>query len=315
MDKESIQDLLSELGVSRNTMRIINGWVSAPCPLAPWRHDRGTDRSPSFGVKIQSNGPSNFNCFTCHQRGSLSRLIKEIGRRTGTDLSGLITDTDREELLGGDMPEWGRRTKHTPALGDPVNENVLFAYEAAVGHPYLRARGVPDSIIVQFGLLYDPDDRGVPRILAPVRHVDGKLYGFLGRATTEAQPKVRDYFGLPKRSLVFGMDKVATAPNRRVVLTEGVFDALRVCQHGYKGVAALHSNLTDEQAKILRNNAESVVIMFDNDKAGSLGAKIVTEKLRGYLPLFRVKYPEGVNDPDELTAEEMDRMLRKARMV
>ena len=36
-------------------------WIVAPCPLAPWKHDSGTDSNPSFAIKT---GPEDaFNCF------------------------------------------------------------------------------------------------------------------------------------------------------------------------------------------------------------------------------------------------------------
>lgn len=316
MDKGSIMELLREIGADKGAGEI-SGWVSAPCPLAPWRHERRVDRHPSFGIKIDDDGPSRFNCFTCHQHGSLTELLKEISEHTGTDFTGLITNVDKEELLGSDLPEWGQRKLRTnkPKLGEPVDEDILFAYESAKGNPYLKSRGISDSIVERFQLMYDPDNRGVPRVLVPIRHTDGSLYGFLGRATNDGIPKVRDYLGLPKRQLLFGAHEVVGQGYDRIVVVEGVFDALRIWQYGFPAVAVMHSTLTAEQTRTLTDIAQSVLLLYDNDKAGREGRSHAANKLKKYMPCFKAKYPTGVNDPDELTRIEFHEMLAHQRLI
>lgn len=293
----------------------INGWVSSSCPLAPWRHERRVDRNPSFGIKIDPEGPSYFNCFTCHQHGSLPKLLKEISENTGSDFTHLISSVDKEELLGKDLDEWGAAKPKREVLGAPLDEDLLFLYDSAEDNEYLRDRNIPVSIIRKFGILYDPDNRGVPRVLIPIRHTDGKLYGFLGRATNEGIPKVRDYDGLPKRMLLFGaFDAIKEKPDF-IIVCEGVFDALRMWAHGYPAVAVMHSTLTDAQARILKNNFKSVIFMYDNDKAGIGGRKLAASALREYMTCFKVVYPKGVNDPDELSRTQTDAMIDRKRLI
>ena len=315
MDKDSIEELLREINPGANTTEI-NGWVSCSCPLAEWTHEKGSDSSPSFGIRIAPEGISRFNCFTCHQHGDIPKLLKKLSRCTGEDYSSMISSVETDDLLGGPLPEWGKKPNKTERLGEPIDENTVYAYEEAGGHPYLRSRGVSDSVVDQFGIVVDPNDRGISRILIPVRSVEGLLYGFIGRATSEdAQPKVRDYNGLPKRLLLLGMNHAITSSRSYTILVEGPFDALRLWSLGYPAVAAMHSTLTDAQADILRNHARSIVVLYDNDQAGREGRNVVAEKMKQYMPVFKTAYPKGYNDPGELNANHMKRMMAHTRMI
>jgi len=314
VDKESIKDLLREIAPNVKTTEI-NGWISSSCPLAPWTHEKGADRTPSFGISIHPEGQSRFNCFTCHQHGTLPHLLKKLSECTGDDYSSMISEVETDDLLGGPLPAWGAKRPRGERLGDPINENIIYAYEPANDHPYLRTRGISSDVVERFGLLVDPNDRGVERILVPVRDVAGRLFGFIGRATRDARPKVRDYHGLPKRLLLLGMEHAITDSRGYTILVEGPFDALRLQSLGYPAVAAMHSTLTDAQAATLRNHCRSLVCMYDNDKAGRDGRNVVAEKLRKYMPVMKTAYPKGYNDPGELNAAHLKRMMANTRLI
>jgi DNA primase len=315
LDKESIEELLREINPGAK-LDEINGWVSCSCPLAEWTHEKGSDSSPSFGIRIDPEGISRFNCFTCHQHGDLPKLLKKLSRYTGEDYSSMISSVEVDDLLGGPLPEWGKKQKRAEKLGEPVDENLVYAYEEARGHPYLRDRGVSNSVVDQFGIVIDPDNRGATRILIPVRHVTGELYGFIGRATDDyTNPKVRDYNGLPKRLLLLGMNHAINDNRGYTILVEGPFDALRLWSLGYPAVAAMHSTLTDAQAAILRNHARSLIVLFDNDQAGREGRNVVAEKMKKYMPVLKTAYPKGYNDPGELNEKHMRRMIAHTKLI
>lgn len=314
MDKESIEELLKGIHPNAKTT-VINGWVSSSCPLAAWTHETGRDNSPSFGIKIEPEGRSNFNCFTCHRHGSLPKLLKLLTRYSGQDYTSMIASVETQDLLGAPLPEWGTKPAVVDRLGDPIDENIVYAYESAENHPYVRSRGISGDIAKLFGLLHDPDNRGVERILVPVRHVTGELYGFLGRAIGSGTPKVRDYNGLPKRKLLLGLDKARTTSHGYIVLVEGPFDCLRLWTLGYPAVAALHSSLTPAQASLLREHAKSVVLLYDNDRAGKEGRNHAAKMLRNYMPVFKTAYPVSYKDPGELKGRHMIRMMSNLKLM
>lgn len=317
MDKQNIIELLVELGVRKNKIQEVSGWMSCGCPLAPYTHERGTDSSPSFGIKINPDGESFFNCFTCKEKGPVKRLLKLLSKFSGEDYTDLISTVFEEEVIGGDLPEWGTKQRDAkPRLGEPLDENYILLYDEAGDHPYLRERGVTPAVVEEFGVLYDSDNRGAERIVIPVRDPQGHLFGFFGRAISpDVVPRVRDYHGLPKRLLLLGLDRCAARGVRDLILVEGPFDCLRLWSLGYYAVAAMHSDITEAQALLLREYADTVCIMFDNDQAGRIGRKKAAKKLKEFMPVTKVAYPKGYKDPGELEARHVKRMMEHRRLV
>ena len=65
----------------------------------------------------------------------------------------------------------------------------------------------------------DDDGHGAERIIFPVRGREGELYGYTGRAIDEdVQPRIRDYYGLPKRACLLGLD--ALLGNQRTIFRD-----------------------------------------------------------------------------------------------
>lgn len=62
MQRESVHELIADVFGPNVYRKDAGGWVSIHCPLAPWTHERGSDRSPSAGISV-NDGVSIFNCF------------------------------------------------------------------------------------------------------------------------------------------------------------------------------------------------------------------------------------------------------------
>jgi DNA primase len=244
-------------------------------------------------------------------------LAKLMGEYTGEDFTHLSDEAEITEIIGSQAQEWEKLRGNVEKLPDPVGPEYWDVYDEAEGHPYLRKRGIEDSTAELLRLKIDPDDHGVERVLFPVCQLDGGLQGFTGRATNDiSEPKVRDYFGLNKRMLLLGAD-LANQQDKtaRLVLVEGPFDCARLWQYGVPAVAALHSRITSAQAKILKKLKRPVVVMLDNDVAGRNGTIEVKRLVHGHIPLLKVRYPEGVKDPDGLTEIQLRRMLDSTRLL
>jgi hypothetical protein len=276
----------------------------------------------SFGVKINHEDVSKFNCFTCKQKGTISWMLERLSEFNGEDYFGLVDEVKTDEALGTSLPSWQNRhrsdTDHDP-LGVPVSDDYLDIFDDAAGHPYLKKRRISDRTAEALDLRVDPDNRGDERILFPVFSVDGGFYGYTGRATNrDVEPRIRDYFGLPKRKLLLGAEFLRD-DDTRIILVEGLFDFAKLFQYGYPVVAAMHSSITPQQARILKDLNKPVVVMFDNDKAGVEGAKFVGKEIRKHVPTFKVRYPKrfdfGEGDPGVLTQKEVARMLDEVRLL
>jgi DNA primase len=140
----------------------------------------------------------------------------------------------------------------------------------------------------------------------------------------DAKPKVRDYYGLPKRHLILGADRWQAG--RAVLVVEGLFAFARMIDLGMEDRvnvgALLGSVLTPEKADILRHFDQSVFLLLDNDKAGDDGIFGIMNpdgsrkedsgavgQLAEHVPVLIPEWPEGKDDPDQLTRAEVDAML------
>lgn len=327
MERNEIKELLREVAGPNIELKDTGKWVSTHCIFASWRHEKGTDTNMSFGVMENPHGDSVFNCFACKAAGRLSKMLRMLEEYTGEDYSHLIDEVSDNEALGGSIPEWKNRKAGSkkPRLGEPLDPELLDIYDPAIGHPYVKSRGISDESARLMELKVDVDNEGVERILFPVYH-KSNLYGFTSRAVpSKARLRIKDYFGLPKRNLLLGM-QLLQPDDRHIVLVEGLFDYARLVEYGYPVLAVMHSGITDMQAKILKDIGLPVYMMFDRDKAGRDGVQLAKKVLYG-LPLLKVRYPDRmvfdkalgkerlVKDPGELYEDEVASMVEDARLL
>ncbi len=164
-------------------------------------------------------------------------------------------------------------------------------------------------------------DRFRGRVIFPIKDIHSNIIGFGGRSIDkENQPK---YLNSPetllyqKSETLFGMDqaKLAIRKENQVILVEGYFDQMRAVQHGIEHVVATCGTaLTPKQASILRNHAETAVLVFDSDSAGrSAAEKGFDILLEQGLNVKIVILPEG-QDPDSFIHEQgTESFLEKIR--
>lgn len=331
MTRDEIKDVLRDVFGRNFVMKDLGVWVSIKCPLSQWTHEKGADNSASAGVSVNDAGSSGFNCFTCKNAGPLSHMLRTYSEFSGEDLDDLIEEIEENDFLGPrSIPSYDQlREHHLTEIAMPIDEGLYMdLYDSAANHPYLRKRGISEATARKLELLYDPKDPAdkEPRILFPVRGVDGLLYGFSGRATQgKAKLKVRDYFGLVKAQAVLGSHLGVDA--RRVIAVEGLVDYAMCHEHGEAGCAVMHSNMTEWQAAIFKEMGKPTYLMYDDDKAGQEGNQIASRLLSGHVPLFRTYYPrvqieddteEGwhwLKDPGETLPEELLAMIEQARLL
>lgn len=324
MDRQEIRELLKEV-LGPNT-ELVNHtkWVSFCCPLARWTHAGGRDASPSSGISIKDGGTSIFHCWGCGSKGTVPWLLRELEKYTGESYRNMIESIEDGEFLGGTLPEWGSKLAHTePDL--ILSDEYLDLYDSAVGHWYLKQRGITRGTARDLGLLLDPSDaHGAERIVFPVFTQKRQLQGLSGRAVLDdVDPRVRDYHGLQKERCLLGIHLV-DKEDPHVLVVEGLFDMAMVYQYGYSVVATMHAGLTDFQADRLINLGMPLVVMQDNDAAGVKGTATILEKIGNKLPVSTVTYPtrghrlgskKCPKDPATCTMEEIDLMVQNAEIA
>ncbi|MCF1459119.1 MAG: toprim domain-containing protein, partial [Shewanella sp.] len=253
-------------------------------------------------------------------------------RYTDVDLEADAEMAEEGEFLGGSLPSYEElaesdtRERYDPAKAIPRSEWDL--YDLALSHPYLQGREIDDQTVEDMHLMVDPGDSwGIERILFPVFDREGNVYGMSGRAvTSNTDIKVRDYQGLDKRLFLLGLHLI-TDDHDYVVVVEGLFDVARLVQYGEPALGVMCSTLTDAQADWLIELGKTVVLMYDDDPAGDKGVEDAIEKLRDHVPLLLPNYPkrevwnkvakswDRVKDPDQLTYDEVRKMIEGAELV
>ncbi len=148
---------------------------------------------------------------------------------------------------------------------------------------HLTKKGFAIIDIERAGLVFKTErgtywDRFRGRIMFPIANHFGKVVGFTGRLMPgAAETEAGKYVNSPetpifqKSKLLYGFYKTKDAIReaKSAVLVEGQMDFLMAHQAGIKNAAATSGTaFTNEHAKVLRRNAETLTFLFDRDEAG-----------------------------------------------
>jgi DNA primase len=147
-------------------------------------------------------------------------------------------------------------------------------------------------------------------VTIPVFWEDGVLAGIIGRYAVP-RPKNSRYkiYAFPKGNMLFPLDHFIAPSDGGIILVEGTFDALRMYQNGFTNtLATLTDSMSDAQAKWIKDHAQYVIDMFDNDRGGLNARETARKQLQG-MPYYTVEYPEGKKDPCDCTMSEIHTMI------
>ncbi|MGM0416364.1 MAG: DNA primase [Thermodesulfobacteriota bacterium] len=193
---------------------------------------------------------------------------------------------------------------------------------------HLKEAQVEEDKAVALGLLRRSDDGRTydmfrRRLLFPVQDPYGHVVAFGGRVLDNSLPK---YINSPETDLyhkgktLYGLydAKNSMRRQRRVIVVEGYFDHLALVQAGVDNVVATcGTSLTPEHASLLKRYVDTVVLLFDQDKAGQAACfRALPVLLEGGLHIQHLSLETG-EDPDSFLAqhgrEAFDARLERAR--
>ncbi len=326
MDADLVVKFLEALGTPNASVG--HRWVMAPCPLAPFTHQKGTDNRPSFGVSLESGL---FNCFSCTS-GSLTKLVgllesyvaqspygeqllaKYQFKEARTILAGIDAGLevlpDFESTAKGDPPfeEW---PSWSLAQFVGWKDSPRASWYLTYGRPENGSQPVSSQVANDFGLMYDPT---WDRLVAPFWTFSGKLAGARGRAVgPEAKWQHYDYTvgDVNNTHAVWYNERAletAAVSHSPVIVVEGQFDCMnvaRVYPHVVAGLTAKSS-----YTKVMKLTAcDGVLLMLDNDNTGMQAIARYQQFLMGRVPLGVVGYPE--KDPAKLTEEQLREVIKE----
>ncbi|KHF41872.1 DNA primase [Halalkalibacter okhensis] len=148
-------------------------------------------------------------------------------------------------------------------------------------------------------------DRFRNRLMFPIWDGQGNVIAFGGRTISDEKPKYLNSSDSPifhKGNTLYGLHLARPSIRKQgsTVLFEGYVDVIAAWGAGLSNtIATLGTALTQEQAKVIRRNAETVTICYDSDKAGTSAAFRSAGILEQVGCTVKVaQMPEGL-DPDD----------------
>ena len=145
------------------------------------------------------------------------------------------------------------------------------------------------------------------RIIFPIHNEQGNVIAFSGRVFNDSDNQAK-YINTPytelfqKGNVLYNLEKAIPyiKTNQRIVLMEGFFDVIKASKFGVKeAVCSMGTQLTIDQALLIKNYTDNVLVIYDGDSAGrkaTFKALKLLEKAK--LNVKIVLMPNGL-DPDE----------------
>lgn len=263
-------------------VKMERGEVAALCPF----HD---ESHPSLFVNAARKV---FYCQGCGQKGSLIDLHMQVQGLPFRDSLLRLADE-----LGIDA-ENPAPTRILPAARTPSDSRPppISPRKVDFWHNELRQkqekqtclikdRGLKRKTLAQYKIGWDGQRYTIPvyddkgdivniRRYDPQKRTSGKMLNYV----ETVDGKVRRY-GSPAR--LYGLDelKKSNGRTRQIVVCEGEWDRLLLCQHGHLAVTGTHGAKTWRKEWTPLFTGENVVLLFDTDRQGRAAAKQVAEAL------------------------------------
>ena len=236
-------------------------------------------RTPAGEV---SKTKGTFLCFSCQTTRDLISFISEITNRTYFDALRFITSKNKEVDISTlinkkliNVPEYFAFDELTIKR---LNHQALNSPRAI---SYYERRRINKESIAKFNLGYSEKQ---DMVTVPVHAPDGLAVGFVGRSIEGKEFKNTP--GLPKSKILFNLHRVKSS--KIVYIVESSFDAIRLDQVGFPAVATLGANVSSSQMKLLEKYFNNVVLIADNDEAGSIMADRLIEKLGSLITVIKL---------------------------
>lgn len=173
---------------------------------------------------------------------------------------------------------------------------------------YLRSKGCTDEELLTANLAKQSKkgtlfDSFRDRVMFPIIDLRGNVIAFGGRIIDGEGPKYLNSSDTPifkKSRNLFSMNFAKRSSERRLILAEGYMDVISINQAGFENVVAtLGTALTPEQARLMSQYANEVIISYDSDAAGQNATHKAINLLNEAGVKTRIIKMEGAKDPDE----------------
>ncbi len=200
-------------------------------------------------------------------------------------------------------------------IGYSGNNNELYNY--------LKQKGFDEETMLASSLIGKNEngrlyDKFRNRLMIPILDTRNRVIAFGGRVLDDSKPK---YINSPENIVyskgrnLFGLNVAKRNVNgqlKKILIVEGYMDAISLYQRGITNVvASLGTALTDNQGRLLRRNAEQVILGYDADGAGQTAIMRAIGILQSMGVDIRILQIYGAKDPDEFVIKYGPERLEK----
>jgi hypothetical protein len=243
-----------------------SGWYSFNAPCCE-HNGQTADRRQRGGLKVTDDSWS-YHCFNCNYTASfvMGRAVSYKARKLLTwmgapenEIEHLTLESLRHRSIHGLISD--RQQTLNTLQGIEFEERELPAFSElltskldAERWQYVQARGVPDH----FPIMTITNENVRPNVIVPFTY-NNRIVGHTSRYLDNRKPK---YLSDVQPGYVFGIDQQQDHW-QRVIVVEGIFDALSI-----DGVAVMHSEISDAQARLIRSLGRQVIVVPDQDRSG-----------------------------------------------
>jgi DNA primase len=256
------------------------------CPFHP------NNRTPAGEVDKEKG---TFFCFACHHVADLVELVMHVSGRTYFESIRFIKSKEVASDLSRDLEKkLVEKPKYVEYSMDVINRLSAAALSSDRAKQYFAGRHISEETMELFKLGYSEKQ---DMVTVPVQAPDGMPLGFVGRSVEGKDFKNTP--GLPKGKTLFNIHRVKSSS--KVFVVESSFDAIRLHQCGLPAVATLGSNVSNAQIELLQKYFNSIIVVADNDEAGSSMKERIAKKLTSRVSAIQLnsKYKDVGDMPDE----------------
>lgn len=319
MKREKILALLPYLNTKHALAADRGVWVGAHCPLGPWQHG-GFDKDPSFAIKASDKKKSICKCLSCGFGGDLMDLayeIKkhqkkqpEIGYNLGSAMQLIANEFADLDFDMASIPDWEEPTAKKEVV---FPESWLQSFHKLAkfkeAHDYVLSRGLPEAMIDDLDLRFDPIQR---RVNFPFRNFKGQLMGMQGRSIDKIPHNDLRYFQYGyqnHRNMHCWMNEDRLDLDKPVVVCEGPFDLTSIMRVYPNVAASFTSGLSKDKIRRLAD-ADSIITMYDYGHGGDAARKSLRDTLKG-MPIYDVIPTQEQDDAGAMTLPEVALALQE----
>jgi len=317
MTGTELRNLFDMMGC--RTIKESNTHVMASCPFAPFTHDGGMDKRPSFSVTKDSD-KSIGQCFTCGEKGTILQIAKSFADRSGSQ--GVIDYVRECEIITADFKEtfnaktFGMRFRKLidmnfadgdwkPEEFDEKSVEVMdwTQIERYMGSvpKYILHRGIDIGVCKKWKIGHAKQRKAV---VFPMIDRLQRLVGYTLRKY-QGLPKYLHSTGMKKSLFLYGEHMIMSKTDK-LFIVEGHIDVLKMSQFGFSVLGIQGSDVSDIQAEKILDVTEAngtIYIMSDGDSAGDKLAIALKNKLEKRAFVKRVPLDNG-KDPGDFNSRE-----------